>query len=281
MTLTNAWVATAIRVLGQCSAELEPAGPWRWKCIVQNGVRQSLTAKLDEGLLELAGKTEEHDVTSRALEEALCANQALPGGVRFALVGHGFDLHRRADIMLREDALLLSRVRWTLAGFHPDPPKPHDEDVADPTISAPRLGLGELLYESAWVFTERGPNVFSVDLGSSPATPATISVQNNGLVLCVELAHGAPMTEAASQALTLFLLTANSVLRLARAYRVDEGGQQWFGLQVCLPPSPTAGELEEGLAALSVAHRSCVREAKALLDDAAARCYLSVRDAQS
>jgi hypothetical protein len=279
MTLTNASAATAIRVLDQCSTEFEPAGPWRWKCVVHNGTRQCLLVMLGDGLLELAGQTEECGATARALEEALRANRVLPGGVRFAL--EGSNLHRRADLLLREEVPLLARLRWILAGFHPNPFESHNEDAVDLPNSGPQLGLAEMLRETAWACTERAPNVFSVDLGSDAATSATIRAQNGGLALSAELAGGAPATQASSQALNLFLLTANSIVRLARAYRVDEAGQQRFGFQVCLPATPTAGELEEGLAALSVAHRSCAREAKVLLDDAAARCYLSVREVQS
>ena len=279
MTLTNASAATAIRVLNQCSTELELAGPWRWKCVVQNGARQSLMVTLGDGFLELAGQPEESGATVRALEEALRANRMLPGGVRFAL--EGSDLRRRADLLLREETALLARFRWTLAGFHPSPFESYNAYLGDPSNSGPQPALGELLRETRWACTERGPNVYSVDLGSSVATSATICAQNSGLALSAELVRGTPARPAALQALTLFLLTANSVVRGARAYRVDEEDQQAFGFQVCLPAAPTAGELEEGLAALSVALRSCAREAKVLLDDAAARCYLSVREVQS
>lgn len=279
MMLTNASAATtAIRVLHQCSTKLEPVGPWRWGCVVQNGACQSLTVTLGEGLLELTGQTEVYGATAPALEEALRTNRTLPGGVRFALEsGH---LHRRAELLLREGAPILAHLRWTLAGFHPEPFEPHNEYPDLPNLG-PQLGLAELLRDTPWACTEREPNIFAVDLGSSVATLATICTQSCGLVLSAELALGAPATQAASQALTLFLLSANSAVRLARAYRLDEEGQQRFGFQVCLPPAPTAEELEEGLAALSVAHRSCAREAKVLVDDAAARCYLFVRAAQS
>ena len=97
-------------------------------------------------------------------------------------------------------------------------------------------------------------------------------------IFSVEMVRCNRAAEATRLALAVFLLTASSALRLARAHAVDDEGQQRFGFQVCLPPAPTTEELDHALAALSIAYRTCAREANVLLDDAAARCYLGVRD---
>jgi hypothetical protein len=65
---------------------------------------------------------------------------------------------------------------------------------------------------------------------------------------------------------------------MARVCAVEADGQTSFGLQVGLPVAPAMEEIDHALAALSIAHRMCAREANVLLNDAAARCYLAARD---
>lgn len=283
MRFANEAVATAIRVLDKCSAELEPTGPWRWRCVVQNGALLPLTASINEGFLQLAGHPEALGRTGGELERALLVNDTLAGGVKFALNAASRGLHLRTEIVLLNETQMLDRLHWALAGFHHGYHRLNSIDSRDDGLAAPAAGasgvrLGELLRETSWSCAERGPNDYSADLHADSAPPARITANEHGVAFRVELVRCNTAAEVARQALTTYLLTASSALRLVRAQAVHEEGQQRFGLQVCLPAAPAAEEIDHALAALSTAYRMCAREANVLLDQAAARCYLDVRD---
>jgi hypothetical protein len=97
-------------------------------------------------------------------------------------------------------------------------------------------------------------------------------------MLNVELVRASATPEASRRALALYLLTAARELRLVRAYATQAEAGWSCGMQVNLPVAPASEEIDHALAALSMAHRMCAREANVLLDQAAARCYLAVRD---
>ena len=285
MNLGDESVETVIRVLGKCSSELEPAGKWRWQCLVQNGTRLPLAASVEDGFLHLVGRPQANRGTSGSIERALLGNDKLPGGVKFALNAASRGLHLRTEIVLVNEAQLLDRFHWALAGFHQGYHRLKSLDFSEGATAAPSEGaaavsIPELLRETPWPCTERGPNDFSVDLGADSAPPARISTNEHGIDFSVEVVRCTSAAEVTRQALAIFLLTASGTLRLARGHAVEDGDQQRFGFQVCLPPAPTTDESDHALAALSIAYRTCVREANALLDDAAARCYLGVRDFQ-
>jgi hypothetical protein len=189
----------------------------------------------------------------------------------------------RTDIVLVDETQLLQRVHWALAGFHHGYHRlksldSSGESMAMQAAGAREVRLGELLRETPWPCTERGPNDFSADLHQDATPPARISANEHGIVFSVELVRCNTAAEVARQALAVFLLTASSALRLVRAHAVEEEGQQRFGFQVCLPAAPAAEEIDHALAALSTACRMCAREASVLLDEAVARCYLSIRE---
>lgn len=283
MRLANEAVATAFRVLDKCSTELESTGPWLWRCVVQNGTRLPLTAALEEGFLQLAGQPEALRRSARALERALLGNDTLAGGVKFALSAASRGLHVRAEIVLLEETQLLSRVQRAIAGFHHGYRRLKSLDFRDDGIvtraaGATEASLGELLRETSWACTERGPHEFSAEIDADFAPPARITMAEHGVVFSVELVRCNTAAEVTRQALAVFLLTASSALRLVRAHAVEVDERRSFGFQVCLPAAPAAEEIDHALAALSTAYRMCAREANVLLDEAVARCYLSARD---
>ena len=53
MKFANESAATAYRVLNKCAQEMEPAGPWRWRCVMQNGTRMNIAAAMDDSFLQL------------------------------------------------------------------------------------------------------------------------------------------------------------------------------------------------------------------------------------
>jgi hypothetical protein len=283
MRFANEAAATAFRVLDKCCDQLEPAGPWRWQCVVQNGARLPIAASVDEGFVQLAGRPETIRKSARELECALMGNDTLAGGVKFALDAANHGLLLRTDIVLLEEQQLLDRVQWALAGFHHGYRRLKSLDSRDDRIvtqiaGAAGVSPGELLRETSWQCTERGPNDFSANIEADSAPPARITMNEHGLVFSVELVRSNAASEVTQQALTVFLLTASSALRLVRARAVEGDGQRSFGFQVCLRAAPAAEEIDHAMAALSIAYRNCARETNVLLNETAARCYLTARD---
>jgi hypothetical protein len=283
MRFANEAAATALRVLDKCCGEVKPNGPWRWQCIVQNGTRLHLAAALEEGFLHLAYLPDTIRRSACTPERAMRGNCTLSGGVKLALDASSCGLQLRADIVVLEEEQLLHRFEWALNGFHDGHGLLIHCDFRRGRMAAPAgcalaANLGELLHETSWQCTERGPNDFSADLGAESAPPARIRMNENSLVLSVELVRSSAAAEVSRQALAVFLLTASSALRLARAYEIEADGQQSFGFQVNLPAAPAPEEIDHALAALSIACRVCAREASVLLDEAAARSYLAARD---
>ena len=88
MRLTNEAAAIAFRALNKCSSELEPDGPWRWRCAIQNGTRLPIAASLQEGFLHLACRPDTSRDATCTPEHALLGNNTLPGGVKLAMICH-------------------------------------------------------------------------------------------------------------------------------------------------------------------------------------------------
>ncbi len=283
MSLASEPVATAFRVLGKCSSKVEPAGPWRWLCLVQNGARLSLAASVEENFLHLAGHPETPGASALRLEGALRVNASLAGGVKFVLDAAGGGLLVCAELVLLDETQMLARLPWVLAGFHQAYSRLQALDSRLDVVATRGNGadggpLAELLRETPWSFTERGPNDFAAPLEADGAPPARITANELGVEFTLDLLRGAPAAEAARRALAVFLLTAGSRLRLVRPFAVEDSeGQTTFGFQVCLPAAPAAEEIDHALGALSAAYQVCARETSVLSDEAVARCYLSVR----
>lgn len=281
--------ASALRVLNKCSVEIRQENPWRWRLMVQNGTRLPLEAWLDESFLQLATHPESAGRSLAELERALMGNAALPGGAGLVLHACGNRLQLRAEIPLPvntnpQDEFLLRRMKWALDGFHHgfgllNSLDSQRDRVAPAPSASPHAALAELLRESQWKCEERGPNDFAAALDSDSEPVAKIRVTEHGLSLSVEM--GRADEGVSRSALAVFLLTTGSTLRMARAYAVETDGAWGFGFRVCLPPGPEPEEIHHALAALSIAHRSAARETRVLLDQAAARCYLAVRDSQT
>jgi hypothetical protein len=283
MRFANEAAATAFRVLGMWSAEIESAGPWRWRCVVQNGARTPITAAMREGFLQLAGPASDLREGTRAPEEVLLANDTLAGGARFALDRFGSGLHVRSDVVLLEERLLMDRVRSALAGLGQGTHRlehsaVHENASVSSSADTGEVDFEELLRETAWRCTARGPDEFAVELDAASAPPARIKRDESGIAIGVELIRPGTMSELSQRALAIFLLTAGSALRLARGRTAEVDGQRSFGFQVSLAASAVVEEIDHALAALSIAHKMFAREANVLLDEAAARCYLAARD---
>ena len=283
----NSVAASVFRVLDKCSVDIQQAGAWRWQVLVQNGTRLPLEASLDEDFLQLAARPEPAARSVAELEHALLGNAAIPGGAGLAMDANSHCLHTRAEIALPSDAnpdheYLLHRIQWAIDGFHRGVGLLRSLDsrrtdvVTLAPVPAPRLG--ELLRESQWKCEERGPNEFAAVLDADTEPVSKIRMTGQGLLLNVELVRADASAVSTRFALAVFLLTTGSTLRMARAYAVEIGSSLGFGFRVYLSARPEPEEIHHALAALSIAHRGAAREARVLLDEAAARCYLAARD---
>jgi hypothetical protein len=281
MKFANESAATAYRVLNKCAQEMEPAGPWRWRCVMQNGTRMNIAAAMEDGFLQLICLPDAIRKATLAIEDAVLCNKSLAGGVKLAMNSSTTGLHLRTDIVIVEERQLIERLEWALEGFHEGNLLLHSTDFLDeqakPQIAAD-ADLDELLRESPWSCTKRGPNNYSVELDAQAAPPAGIRINGSNLELSVELLRCGAPADASRHALALFLLTATSALRMVRAYAVRAENQESYGLQVSLQSSAASAEIDHALAALSIAYRMCAREAAVLLQAAAAHHYLAARD---
>jgi hypothetical protein len=281
MKFANENAATAYRVLNKCAQEMEPAGPWRWRCVMQNGTRMNIAAAMEDGFLQLICRPDAIRKATLALEDAMLCNQTLAGGVKLAMNSSNSGFHLRTDIVIAEERQLLDRLEWAMEGFHDGNRLLLSSDLLNEHArpqTAPDADLDERLRESPWSCTKRGPNNYSVELDAQAAPPAGIRINGSNLELSVELLRCGSPASASRHALALFLLTATSALRMVRAYAARAEDQESFGLQVSLPSSAASVEIDHALAALSIAYRMCAREAAVLLQAAAAHHYLAARD---
>jgi hypothetical protein len=277
--------SVVFRALDKCCQEVKPAGKWQWQCAVLNGARLPIAASLREGFLTLASCAETTVATLSMLEGAISANASLHNGVKLVLDAASRSLHLHSDVAVLDEFQLLSRLHWAMDGFH-DGVRAFSSLHSDCT-SCPEAAEGaapghldhlqEFMCDSPWKFTERGTHEFAVELESNSAPPAHVRIDKRGIAASVELVRCSRADEAVPEALSIFLLTVTRETRLVRATR-HSGNQEIFALQAGLPALPAPEELDHVLAALSVAHRICAREANLLLNEAAARCYLAARD---
>ena len=281
MKFANESAAIAYRVLNKCAQEMEPAGPWRWRCVMQNGTRMNIAAAIDDSFLQLVCRPEAIRKAVLALEDAMLFNKTLAGGVKLAINSSTSCLHLRTDIVIVDERQLIERLEWALEGFHDGNRLLLSSDLLNERAelqTAPDTDLDERLRESPWPCIKRGPNNYSVELDAHAAPPGGIRINGSNLELSVELLRCGAPANASRHALALFLLTATSALRMVRAYAAAAEDQESFGLQVSLPSSAACAEIDHALAALSIAYRMCAREAAVLLQAASAHRYLAARD---
>ncbi len=277
MASTSAGIV--LRVLRQCCDEVESRGPWQWQCLARNGGLLSIAASLGDGFLHLAYRPWDTERSALFLERALRANRTLPGGVKLALGQHGNDLHLHCDLPLVDDEQLRNSFERALNGFHEGGAalRAANEGSSSVCDTTNPDGLKDLLNKVAWPHSERGTNDFSAELDAEGARPASLRLSDRDLEANVELFRSKAPSTAVRRALAAFLLSASGALCMVRAYSESAGDQELYGFQVSLSKAPAPEEVQDALAALSIAHRICAREANVLLTETAAQQYLAAR----
>jgi hypothetical protein len=284
MMLASESAFAVFRALSKCCQEVEPEGKWQWRCALLNGARLSVSTTLCEGFLGLECDSETAAGSAAVVARAISANAFLRNGAKLVLDAASRCLHLHCDIAVLDESQLLARLEWALGGFHQGvgllsslhaeiAPAPEPAEAA----TCGCLDLQELMCDSSWQFTERGPGKFAVELESDSAPPALVCVDERGISASVELVRCSRGDEVIADALAFYLLTFTGATRLVGATR-HCGDQEIFALRAGLPDLPAAEEFAHALAALSFAHRACTHEANVLLNEGAARCYLAARD---
>ncbi len=273
-----------LRVLRQCCHEVESRGPWQWQCLVRNSELLSIAASLGNGFLHLEYRTAEMEKRAPFLERALRANKTLPGGVKLVLGATDNDLHLRSDLPLEDAGRLRNSFERALHGFHEGEAAfttlrvANDRSFPSPVCGETNSGqLKEVLSEVAWPHTERASNDFSAELDAEGARRASLRLSDRDLETNVELFRSKDPSNTVRRALAAFLLSASRTLCMVRAYAETADDQELYGFQVSLSSAPAPEEVQDALAALSIAHRMCAREANVLLTETTAEHYLAAR----
>lgn len=283
MQFANRGWEIASHVLEKHCARVRAAGPWRWKCVLENGSLLAMEASLGDGFLHLATWPHAPSPSVPAVERALRANVNLRGGVRLALDSSSRNLHLRADLPVVDELQLAGALQSAVGGFHGgimaiDALDTQPEPAPAEASASFAVNLADVLRDVAWPHSQRSANEFSAELDAESAPPATLHSRHGRIEAEVELVRSNVASGAGGRALAVFLLTANTGLCFCRAGSEPAQDQEVYRLQSCISASPAPEEVESALGALSVAYRCCVREASVLLNEGAAETYLSVRN---
>lgn len=213
------------------------------------------------------------------VEEQLRRNAILPSGAKLLLrageehvflrlggprFGRGDDGQSPGGLLGDLDCAL---ARLKQAEVAPAVAQPVDPDHA--------AALGKRLAACGFPAVVHRDNRILVQLDVPPEfVQANVEPLSDGVRLAVELADAVALEPAPRLAVGLLLLTTCGAVELARAVLSPAGKPGW---EVLLEGEPGDDELSEALAALSVACRLSVREARLLTGCRAAGCYLMIR----
>jgi hypothetical protein len=276
---TPAWpsgvVADVGAALASCAGDVRPLSGAEWS--IGDGACR-VSARIDGGWLVLRrpfdAAVDGADVSPPAL---LRRSAGFAGGAKFSLgarlqVGAEVPLDGDVEARLREACGALGaadagREQAVTAG---------DES---PTTSGDADRLQHLCGEAGWGFTARPDGSLAVDLrvSDSYALAGIAAFPSGAVRVSVDVTGdgGAGDASPCRQALAIFALRVNDVVRLARAVLSGPANETHLRLEVVFGTQPTATELDHALAALSAAWSLCGREAEALLrDEQIARVYL-------
>lgn len=281
MRLANDKAAIALTMLNKCCDDVEPAGPWRWRCSMQNGTRVTSVATFSGDFLRLATCVPSLVRTPQSIERALMSNAQLRGGVRIALHRDRKEFLLSADMAVLTESQVAARISSAMDGFHDAlsaleagisaPPQPEANPATKPASK-----LASLLEETRWQHHVREEGDYAVTLDAASSPPARITACAHELSASVELVRVGHDSTCVRQALANYLLSACSTMRMVRATMACASAQRCYQLEARLPADPESEELDHTLGALSIAYRGCAGESTVLLNEAAARCYLAV-----
>lgn len=283
------------------AASAAAKGPGRWRVSLGNGAPVKATLRLDEDWLcgEAAVRSRRARRTcggADRLWRLLRTEGRLTGGAKYVWLpsADGGRVRARAEVplLVGTDGTLERRLIDACAGLRAavkpyrrkrgtgraaDPPDLFNGE-ADEEAHEVAADLPTLCSEAGWPFVERTGGRLAVELETGRGFYQAMVEAVDGTVRWgVELASLESPAPVCRRALGVLLLTANGLVRLARAAGRDDSGRVGVGFEVVLGRPVSAGEFGHALSALSVATQLCGREVQILRDSDLASTYLSVR----
>jgi hypothetical protein len=224
----------------------------------------------------------------------LAQNVELAGGVKFTLADDPPLPCLAAEIPFDEDESGLgARISRACDGFSQawlgftGGQCPGEPDLEDPPATSDKARSNELAFdfvavckETGWPATERPGNQVAVEL-DVPGCFCQALVQpmgREGLHFGVDMAAASAVSVTSRHAISVVLLHACEILRMARAVTRTAGGNTTYGWEVSLDRIAGARDVEYALGALSIACGLSVREVSVFQqDESLARRYLMLR----
>jgi hypothetical protein len=260
-----------------------------------------LRAHAADGFLNLSTGLPAGNLPSRW--ELLKTNAALGGLVKFASLPDG-DMALRAEIPLHPESdptmrlaqasrafisafcLLQGRSEVPVAvsslfarnaAFRGQAQERSAVSVAVSSSAASR-DLQQLREAAGWHCSSQRDHRCTVPLDTHRgAHTALITADGARVHVCAELASCDSLSPLCREGLAVFLLTANTLLRLARTSVIEDDAGSAAQLEVLFETSPSPVELDCALEALSVGADLCAPVADLLQHQAAAQLFLSIR----
>jgi len=283
-------------VLEQCAGGVRAAGQRRWRLELPGAASPPITVRQDERWLRLraplarSSKRLSPDLLGRLLAE----NCELAGGAKFTLADDPPRPYVSAEIPLDEEgADLAARLPAACEGFRqaaqefaaaqrpsgdgPDRARTADDAAPSAALDPKRLTICQ---ETNWPLDQRaGDHVaFQLDVPGSFCQAFAEPSGEAGLRLRVDLATVPSAGHVEKYALTVLLLHASHLVRMARATARAVDSAAVYGWEIALDCVAGVEEVRHALSALSVACRLTAREVQASAqDESLARSYLVLR----
>jgi hypothetical protein len=268
--------------------EVELVAPMHWQVSVRsNGTVHPGQIRLEEDWLVFDGSA--LDAGEPAPLDAwklLHVNSRLEGPAKFASVAGKESPRLIAEIPLDEEIELPDVLQWMLrcvaSGLRSNTDvlaqRPLMQPVHSMSTRSPQE-LRALCSATGWPSTEKQDGGIAVELPTRRGVYSAIVRDGNGhgTHVSVPIASCGSLSDRSRHALSLLLLDACGLLRLARAAVHDAGDEAVAAFEVRLRSAPVAAELVHALAAVSVACDLCGPEAQALGHAATASHYLEAR----
>ena len=250
-----------------------------WSFNLGNGKALPVTASQEDHWLRLAAPVALERGTDQSWR-ALRLNASLPGALRIVRHPRPLGLMLQGELSLEPESSVPERLETLCAGFRAAVPLLHGKPDASRGKEAVEkedgtgAALADLARENGWTLEPREGNRWAAELDAPGLlSQAWLERHRGGRSLWIEVLR-APLSEASRNAAGLFLLTLTAALRQVRG-SADDSPSPALRLEVRLPVTPTAVELDLALAALSLACRLGMRELKGLADAELAAAYLN------
>lgn len=277
-------ITNALSTLGS-GVESSSKGKWRW--YPDDSGKAPVEVRLeDEWLtcqLQVPSPSSEEELWWRVERRSL-----LDGVCRVIVEPRDNTFHIRQDMPVTENgdfAVACRRALEAMASARRKHfPSNGGGEAAAGESAAEKAGVADgtirdACIEAGWSWCEREGSRPSVDI-ELPQGSRKVGVETfpgKGCRLSVSLARYKSLNGTSRVAVAAFLLTANGVVRFARAgVEEREKGVEAF-YEVWIDERPTPAVIGHALASLSVGCRLCERELQVLGDENVARMFLEVR----